>query len=97
MKSVKASYFKTHFGAVLDEASHRVLRIQRRGREATVLLSEQEYTQLKRRSSTSAQEEAEALQRLAVLAEATPVEFGAALQDVRTTAILSKHGRHLND
>ena len=91
METLNASYFKTHFGEVLDRSSRRPLRITRRGREAAVLLSEAEYVSLRQKATATSASEKSALKRLQDLASENPVSVDPLLSDPRTAAILAKH------
>lgn len=97
METVNASYFKTHFGDILTRASTGVVRITRRGMNASVLMPEAEYRELKRKAARPALEEEEALQRLRHLAETVPEGQERLLSDVRARAILDKHASHTGD
>ena len=94
MEKVSASHFKTHFGDVLDRASHGVLRIERRGRDATVLLSAEAYDALKRQAALAANEEDAAMERLAAFALGEPRPVETLRDDARGSAILNKHTKH---
>ena len=94
MDSVTASYFKTHFGAVLDRAGHEAIRIERRGRSPAVLISEGEYRAMKRRALASSSEQQAALARLGGLAAGAGVDVERLKADPRTAAVLAKHGKH---
>jgi len=91
METLNASYFKTHFGEVLNRTNRRALRITRRGREAAVLLSEAEYLELQRRASRPSSAEADALRRLQGLAAKKPASLDNWAHDPRAEAILAKH------
>lgn len=91
METCNASYFKTHFGEVLNKTSRRPLRITRRGREASVLLSEAEYLDLQRRASRPSAAQVDALQRLQTLAAKKAADPAKLSGDSRAEAILSKH------
>lgn len=92
METFNASYFKTHFGEVLNRTGRRPLRITRRGREASVLLSESEYLELQRRASRPTAAQVDALQRLQSLAAQKSTDPAGLIHDARAKAILSKHG-----
>ncbi|MCC5850367.1 MAG: type II toxin-antitoxin system Phd/YefM family antitoxin [Verrucomicrobia bacterium] len=91
MDSVNASYFKTHFGEVMGRASRRAVRITRRGRDAAVLISEEEYHQLQRRAVRPSAAESSALHRLQRLADTSPESLENLTGDPRAEAILAKH------
>jgi len=91
MKSYNASYFKNHFGAVMDRAGMEPVRIQRRGREPAVLIPESEYQALRSRSPSSGQEAGSALSRLKAMALGQEVDSGPLRADPRAEAILRKH------
>lgn len=91
METVIASYFKTHFGEVLNRANRHALRITRRGREAAILLSEAEYQELQRKASRPSTAQADALKRLQSLAAKKPGSQANLAHDPRAAAILAKH------
>lgn len=91
MKSYTASYFKTHFGAVLDRAGLEPVRIERRGRESAVLIPESEYREIRRRALTGGEPADAALLRLKTLALGTEAEIEPLRSDSRAAAILQKH------
>lgn len=90
MDSVKASYFKNHFGAVLDRAGERAVRIERRGREPAILISEAEYRAMRQRKLKTGGQES-AMGRLRELATGAPIDLNGWEQDPRAAAILKKH------
>jgi prevent-host-death family protein len=92
METVNASYFKTHFGEILGKATRRPVRITRRGGEASVLLTEADYEQLRQRAARPAAEESEALLRLQRLSKRTP-DLKHLENDIRAQAIVSKHAK----
>ncbi|MGB0417067.1 MAG: type II toxin-antitoxin system Phd/YefM family antitoxin [Coraliomargarita sp.] len=92
MDSVKASYFKNHFGAVLDRVGKRAIRIERRGREPAVLISEAEYRSMQQ-LSLATPAKVNAIQRLRSLASKQSVDLEQLQDDSRAAAILAKHGR----
>ena len=94
MEKVNASYFKTHFGTVLDRATRWPVRIERRGRGAAVLLSEEAYEALQHRAALAVDEEEEALARLAAFAHGNAPDLDSLEEDLRGSAILKKHGKH---
>jgi prevent-host-death family protein len=94
MESVKASYFKNHFGAVLDRVSERAVRIERRGRAPAILLSESEYRAMRARKLTTL-EQRNSMARLRKLASGEPVALDSLAEDPRAAAILEKHSKHL--
>lgn len=94
MEKISASHFKTHFGNVLDRASQGALRIERRGRDATVLLSAEAYDSLKRQAALAADEGDAAMERLAAFARGESRPTDALHDDLRGSAILSKHTKH---
>lgn len=96
MESVKASYFKNHFGAVLDRAGERAVRIERRGREPAVLISESAYRAMRQRRLQSDTQQS-AMVRLRQLASGEPVNTKALAEDPRAAAILNKHARHTDE
>ncbi|WP_233246047.1 type II toxin-antitoxin system Phd/YefM family antitoxin [Coraliomargarita sinensis] len=94
MDSVKASYFKNHFGAVLDRAGQRAIRIERRGRAPAILISEAEYRAMQQRSLSSADQNA-AMEGLRALAKQAGVaDLTQMSVDPRAKAILKKHAKH---
>lgn len=95
MESVKASYFKNHFGAVLDRAGQRAVRIERRGRPPAILISEEEYKAIRLHRLRSPDQQS-AMQRLRALAEQSAANTEAIAEDTRAAAILKKHSQHLN-
>lgn len=92
MESVTASYFKNHFGAVLDLAGERAVRIERRGREPAVLISEAAYRAMRQRKLQSGGQES-VMARLRELATGAPVDLNRLEQDPRAAAILKKHAK----
>lgn len=68
METVNASYFKTHFGSILDSAAKKSVRIKRRGRQSAILLSEAEFEKIQRQARSASQERKGALERLRHLA-----------------------------
>lgn len=94
MESVKASYFKNHFGAVLDRAGERAVRIERRGREPAVLISEAEYRAMRQRRLQSEAQQS-AMARLRELATGASVDMDRLGADTRASAILKKHSKHM--
>ena len=91
MKSYTASYFKTHFGAVLDRAGLEPVRIERRGRESAVLIPESEYREIRRRALTGGEASDAALMRLKTLALGAEAKIKPLKSDPRAAAILRKH------
>lgn len=91
MKSYSASYFKTHFGAVLDRAGAEPIRIERRGREAAVLIPESEYREIRSKALSGVEHPDSALARLKALALGPEAKFGHLRSDPRAAAILRKH------
>ncbi len=91
MKSYTASYFKTHFGAVLDRAGVEPIRIARRGRESAVLIPESEYHEIRSRALLSGDHPDAALARLKTLALGPEADLGKLKSDPRAAAILRKH------
>lgn len=89
MKSYTASYFKTHFGAVLDRAGINPVRIERRGREPAVILPESEYRALSARTGSG--DSNSALERLKSMALGAEADIEAIKSDPRAAAILEKH------
>lgn len=92
MKSYTASYFKTHFGAVLDRAGIEPVRIERRGRQPSVLVPESEFRRMQAQALTSDADPEAALSRLQALAHGPEVDLGQLKDDPRAAAILRKHG-----
>lgn len=93
MKSYTASYFKTHFGSVLDRAGLEPIRIERRGRDATVLIPESEYRSLRGRALSAEENPDAALARLEALALGREAAIAPLKADPRSAAILRKHAR----
>lgn len=91
MRSYTASYFKTHFGAVLDRAGLEPVRIERRGREAAVLIPESHYREIHRRALANWDDSNAALERLKALAGGPEAATDALKTDTRASAILRKH------
>lgn len=91
MKSYSASYFKMHFGAVLDHAGMEAVRIERRGRQAAVIITEAEYRQLRRKASLGNQDPDSAVSRLRSMALGTEVNLSSLKSDPRAQTILQKH------
>lgn len=91
MKSYTASYFKTHFGAVLDRAGVEPIRIERRGRESAVLIPESEYREIRSRALSGGEHPDSALERLKALALGPEADLGKLKTDPRAAAILRKH------
>jgi prevent-host-death family protein len=91
MKSYTASYFKTHFGAVLDRASLEPVRIERRGRESSVLIPESEYREIRRWALADGEASDAPLERLKSLALGPEVDITHLRSDPRAAAILGKH------
>lgn len=91
MKSFTASYFKTHFGAVLDRAGLEPVRIERRGRESAVLIPESQYREIRRQAMASGDNSDAALERLKALALGPEVGIESLKSDPRAAAILRKH------
>lgn len=91
MKSYTASYFKTHFGAVLDRASLEPIRIERRGRESAVLIPESAYREIRARALSGGEPADAALMRLKTLALGPEADFEQLRSDPRAEAILRKH------
>lgn len=91
MKSYSASYFKTHFGAVLDRAGLEPVRIERRGRESAVLIPESEYRAIRSRALMGGEPSDEALKRLKALADGPEAKLKPLMSDARAAAILRKH------
>ena len=94
MESIKASYFKNHFGAVLDRVSQRPLRIERRGRAPAILLSEAEYRAMRERKLTTP-EQRNSMARLRELAATEPPNLSRLADQPRANAIHAKHSRHV--
>lgn len=92
MKSYSASYFKTHFGAVLDRAGVEPVRIERRGRQPSVLIPESEFHRLQASAVTADAHPEAALARLQALSRSPEVVFERLRDDPRAAAILRKHG-----
>lgn len=93
MESVKASYFKNHFGAIMDRAGERAVRIERRGREPAVLISESAYRAMRQRRLQSESQQS-AMARLRQLATGGSVDINDLSSDARAAAILEKHSKH---
>ncbi|MCC5805452.1 MAG: type II toxin-antitoxin system Phd/YefM family antitoxin [Opitutales bacterium] len=91
MKSYSASYFKMHFGSVLDRAGIEPVRIERRGRSPAVLIPESEYKALKHRMRSKQVDPAAALSRLKSLALGEQVDMEKLRFDHRAAVILDKH------
>jgi len=91
MNSVNASYFKTHFGEVLSRVRRGPVRVSRRGHDATVLLSEKEYQDLKSRAMKPVSQQIDALNRLKNLA-VSQVDLDH--NEARLQAIKDKHTQH---
>lgn len=91
MKSYTASFFKTHFGAVLDRAGVEPVRIERRGRQPAVLIPESEYRRMQRNTLTDGKDPEAALSRLKALAYGPEAELQRLDADLRAAAILRKH------
>ena len=91
MKIYSASFFKTHFGAVLDRAGSEPIRIDRRGRAPTVLIPESEYRELKARALSRGGEQDAAFARLELLASGPEADVEKLRSDPRAGAILRKH------
>jgi PHD/YefM family antitoxin component YafN of YafNO toxin-antitoxin module len=91
MKSYTASYFKTHFGAVLDRAGIAPVRIDRRGREPSVIIPESEYRELKTRARGNTSPSNLALERLKSMALGIEEDIETLKSDTRSAAILKKH------
>jgi len=94
MESIKASYFKNHFGAVMDRVSHSAVRIERRGRAPAILLSEAEYRAIRQNKLTTADQK-NAMDRLRALAGSEPVDLERFGDNPRAKAILKKHSQHM--
>lgn len=94
MDKINASYFKTHFGSVLDRASREAVRIERRGRGATILMPEEAYESMKHRAALAADDEAAALARLGALAAGDAFDMDKLRKDPRASAVLRKHAKH---
>lgn len=94
MESIKATYFKTHFGAVLDRVGEQAIRIERRGRSPAVLISESQYRTIKQQAMSGSGEQTAALKRLEALASGRSADFDELAGDIRAAAILKKHGQH---
>jgi PHD/YefM family antitoxin component YafN of YafNO toxin-antitoxin module len=91
MKSYTASYFKTHFGAVLDRAGVEPIRIERRGRDSTIIIPESEYRDIRNQALAAGKQPNAALERLRALALGPEAKFKPLKADFRATAILNKH------
>ena len=91
MKSYKASYFKTHFGAVLDRSGVEPVRIERRGREPSVLIPESEYRQMRGLALSGGTDPEAPLERLKSLALGAEADYEKLKSDSRAAAILRKH------
>jgi prevent-host-death family protein len=91
MKSYSASYFKTHFGSVLDRAGMEPVRIERRGRRPAVLIPESEYEALKHRMRSKQGDPAAALSRLKSLALGEQADLEKLRSDPRSAIILERH------
>jgi PHD/YefM family antitoxin component YafN of YafNO toxin-antitoxin module len=91
MKSYKASYFKAHFGAVLDRAGLEPVRIERRGREPSVVIPESKYRALRGQILTGSERPETALSRLKDLALGPEADLGSLPGEPRAAAILQKH------
>ncbi|NBB78446.1 MAG: hypothetical protein GVY36_03240 [Verrucomicrobia bacterium] len=91
MKSYKASYFKAHFGAVLDHAGFEPVRIERRGREPSVVIPESKYRALRGRGLPDGERPEAAVSRLRDLALGPEVGLDQSEVDLRSEAILRKH------
>lgn len=91
MKSYKASYFKAHFGAVLDRASLEPVRIERRGREPSVIIPESKYRALRGQVATDAENPETAFSRLKDLALGPEADLSHLQTNPRAASILRKH------
>jgi PHD/YefM family antitoxin component YafN of YafNO toxin-antitoxin module len=91
MKSYSASYFKSHFGFVLDRAGLEPVRIERRGRRPAVLIPESEYEALKHRMGTNHVDPVAALSRLKSLALGEQADMEKLRADPRSAMILERH------
>ena len=94
METFNASHVKAHLSSVLDVAEHQAVRIKRRGHLPTVILSEIEYKELKKKSdAVDSSRKIEAFTRLKDWVK-MPVKHKDYLMDERAAAIISKHGKH---
>lgn len=93
MKSFTASYFKTHFGSVLDRAGVEPVRVERRGRDATILIPESEYRAMRNRMRSTETDPDSAMERLRDLAFGPETSLESLETDPRSAAILRKHVR----
>lgn len=91
MKSYKASYFKAHFGAVLDHAGFEPVRIERRGREPSVVIPESKYRALRGQALPDGEHPDTALSRLRELALGPEAGLAQSEADLRSAAIMQKH------
>jgi PHD/YefM family antitoxin component YafN of YafNO toxin-antitoxin module len=91
MKSYSASYFKMHFGSVLDRAGMEPVRIERRGRSPAVLIPESEYQALKHGMRSKQVDPVAALSRLKSLALGEQADMEKLSSDPRASIILGKH------
>lgn len=76
LRTYTASYFITHFGAVLDRAGVEPIRIQRRGRKSAVLIAESEYRKIRSRALSGGESSDVAFARLKAMAIGPEADVG---------------------
>ncbi|MEX2381798.1 MAG: type II toxin-antitoxin system Phd/YefM family antitoxin [Opitutales bacterium] len=95
MKAYTSSFFRAHFGSVMDEMEKGGVLIERRSRKPAVLLPIDEYEKLKAKAAEPGPRKQEALGRMRKWVETPPSpKLKGLANDPRATAILSKQGKH---